>query len=332
MKFVHKLFSGEITPWARWVRRWYGEFGIAQAPSTLDTPIWRTFKKVFALYRQLTVVATGSGVTVSFWLDNWHNAGPLFARLPALFSHCTQPTISVADALRASGLLLPLQPRLAAVAEMELDVVSAAMREVRLAGGIDARSLPGGGAFRSSDVYNLLLISGVSLPLNNVNWDNFAPTKVRIFFWIARHGNTRTRAFLHRLGCLASDACPFCSAPEELHHMLFSCPRLGPLRAALGVPATAVANDLEGICDIFGAPIIHLHDATRHTAILLVLWIVWKSRNRKVFDNVLTPPRQLSSMVSAHCMLWLNRLPNKLPRLHVEAWCASVCEALNSLV
>ncbi|KAK1644110.1 hypothetical protein QYE76_061915 [Lolium multiflorum] len=55
------------------------------------------------------------------------------------------------------------------------------MREVRLAGGIDARSLPGGGAFRSSDVYNLLLISGVSLPLNNVNWDNFAPTKVRIF-------------------------------------------------------------------------------------------------------------------------------------------------------
>jgi hypothetical protein len=76
MKFVHKLFSGEITPWARWVRRWYGEFGIAQAPSTLDTPIWRTFKKVFALYRQLTVVAAGSGVTVSFWLDNWHNAGP----------------------------------------------------------------------------------------------------------------------------------------------------------------------------------------------------------------------------------------------------------------
>jgi hypothetical protein len=51
MKFVHKLFSGEITPWARWVRRWYGEFGIAQAPSALDTPIWRTFKKVFALYR-----------------------------------------------------------------------------------------------------------------------------------------------------------------------------------------------------------------------------------------------------------------------------------------
>jgi hypothetical protein len=165
-----------------------------------------------------------------------------------------------------------------------------------------------------------------------VNWDNFAPTKVRIFFWIARHGNTRTRAFLHRLGCLASDACPFCSAPEELHNMLFSCPRLGPLRAALGVPATAVANDLEGICDIFGAPMIHFHDATRHTAILLVLWIVWKSRNRKVFDNVLTPPRQLSSMVSAHCMLWLNRLPKKLPRLPVEAWCASVCEALNSLV
>ncbi|KAM0917962.1 hypothetical protein ACQ4PT_009348 [Festuca glaucescens] len=266
--------SPGVTPWTRWVRRWYGDFGIAQAPSALDTPIWRTFKKVFALYCHLTVVAAGSGATVSFWLDNWHKAGPLFACLPALFSHCTQPEVTIANALRPADLSLQLQPRLTVVATAELAVITAVLRELRLTGGADVRTLPGSGTFRSSDVYKLLLISGVSLPLNDVNWDNFAPTKVRIFFWIARHGNTRTRAFLYRLCCLPTVACPFCSAPEDLQHLLFSYPRLGPLRAALGVPVAAVADDLDGICEVVGAQTTHLPPTARHTLILLILWIV----------------------------------------------------------
>ncbi|KAM0929135.1 hypothetical protein ACQ4PT_001812 [Festuca glaucescens] len=137
MKFVHKLVSGEVTPWTRWVRRWYGEYGISHAPSVHDTPSWRTFKHVFATYRQLTSVVVGTGCTVSFWLDNWCRVGPLFARLPALFSHCTLPNISLADALRSSGLSLPLCPRLTAVVETELVALSAALREFPLSDAVD---------------------------------------------------------------------------------------------------------------------------------------------------------------------------------------------------
>jgi hypothetical protein len=28
LKFIHKLVRGDDTPWARWVRRWYGAGGI----------------------------------------------------------------------------------------------------------------------------------------------------------------------------------------------------------------------------------------------------------------------------------------------------------------
>jgi hypothetical protein len=114
--------------------------------------------------------------------------------------------------------------------------------------------------------------------------------------------------------------------------MLFTCPRLGPLRAALGVPVAAVADDLDDICEVIGAQATHLPATTHHTVILLILWIIWKSRNRKVFDDALTPPHQLSCMINTHCELWLHRLPKKLSSPPMEVWCANVCEALNPLV
>jgi exonuclease III len=89
LKFVHKLLRGDDTPWTRWVRRWYGANGIAEPPSSLDTPAWRSFKRIFAVYRGLTNVKVGNGATTSFWFDNWHAAGPLFARVPELLSQCT---------------------------------------------------------------------------------------------------------------------------------------------------------------------------------------------------------------------------------------------------
>jgi hypothetical protein len=36
----------------------------------------------------------------------------------------------------------------------------------------------------------MLKQTGCSVPLAEVNWGNFAPVKVRVFFWVLRHGNT----------------------------------------------------------------------------------------------------------------------------------------------
>jgi hypothetical protein len=44
------------------VCHWNGDFGLAHAPSTLDTPIWHMFKKVFPFYRHLTVIDVGMKV------------------------------------------------------------------------------------------------------------------------------------------------------------------------------------------------------------------------------------------------------------------------------
>jgi hypothetical protein len=71
----------------------------------------------------------------------------------------------------------------------------------------------------------MLKTTGCSVPLAEINWDNFAPVKVRVFFWAIRHGNIRTRNFLHRHGVLADEHYPFCpDAEEDLDHLFFECP------------------------------------------------------------------------------------------------------------
>jgi hypothetical protein len=61
-----------------------------------------------------------------------------------------------------------------------------------------------------------------------MNWDCFAPKKVKVFFWILRHGRTHTRASLHRHGVLDTPDCPFCpGTPEDEDHTFATCPPLG---------------------------------------------------------------------------------------------------------
>ncbi|XP_051226998.1 uncharacterized protein [Lolium perenne] len=158
------------------------------------------------------------------------------------------------------------------------------------------------------------------MPLMDTNWENFAPLKVRMFFWIARHGNTRTRALLHRHGCLPSPCCPFCNEDEDQLHLFSRCARLTPLFSAVGAPAAAMADDLEGVCVALAGP-LHAHaPLVRNSLVLLLLWIIWKSRNRMVFDNVRMRTRCMVAMLVDHCELWIHRLPRHASRHSVDVW------------
>ncbi|KAK1632566.1 hypothetical protein QYE76_006881 [Lolium multiflorum] len=132
----------------------------------------------------------------------------------------------------------------------------------------------------------------------------------------------KTRALLHRHGCLPSPRCPLCDANEDLAHLFARCVRLEPLFALVEAPAAGAVHDLEGVCAALAAPLQELAPPVRHTLVLLILWVVWKSRNRKVFDDVWLRARHLATLLSEHCELWLHRLPRRLSRQPVESWLA----------
>lgn len=94
------------------------------------------------------------------------------------------------------------------------------------------------------------------------------PIKVRIFFWIFRQGNTRTRDFLHRHDAMGSSTCPFCTATKDAAHLFFNCPRIARLwRAAC--PHASVTY-LAGALQMLPLPL----GALLHTGTLLLLWVI----------------------------------------------------------
>jgi hypothetical protein len=305
LKTVDKLLTGHRNPWADWVRYWYTPE--RRAPPTAS---WAMFQGLLRTYRGLTGVNLGDGVSTSFWYDNWSTAGALASALPALFSHCTNPSITVAAAISSWALLLPLQDRLSAVAAGELATLGAKLAGLHLGAAPDARHLLWGGerAFRSGAVYKMLKATGCSVPLAAVNWDNFAPVKVRVFFWVLRHGNTRTRSFLHRHGGLSDKHCPYCPRTEEdLAHLFFECPRVATFWGHVCSGAQPPLS-LDGLL----APLPLPAGALRNTAALLLLWVTWKSRNRMVFDALDQPLPAMVADVVAHARLWTVRAPRRL--------------------
>ena len=234
LKTLHSLFSGRDTPWTRWVRRSY----MCSCPQP-STPSWRHFESLVPLYRSITRVAPVDGATTSLWHDSWTPLGPLVAALPSAFSHCLEPDMMLAAAV--SGGSIPTQRQLSVQAVAELTYLHSRVREAQLAAGPDRHLVALGCSteFRSGDVYRALHASGCVVPHNDLNWVNFAPPKVRVFFWILRLERTRTRAHLHRVGCVPVSDCPFCnSVVEDIPHVFVRCPRLSAVWATKPEPLT----------------------------------------------------------------------------------------------
>jgi hypothetical protein len=177
--------------------------------------------------------------------------------------------------------------------------------------------------FRAADAYRLLHSTGCGLPLHDLNWDNFAPVKVRVFIWILRHCRTRTRA-------PASSQRPgFPGLP------LLLCSREGRVPPLRGLPPSAVRVETR-VDDPsrFGLGVTRGYDRRllwrppklaallRTTAATALLWVTWKTRNRLVFDGVRHTESEFFAAVRQHLLLWIVRAPRSVDCGPLATWCA----------
>ncbi|KAF8670386.1 hypothetical protein HU200_050689 [Digitaria exilis] len=273
-----------------------------------DTPCWRDIKKLIPEYRAITTVAIGDGDSTSFWHDTWSEASILRDALPALYSHCTDTDLTVAKVVLVGGLDSALQPRLSSTAQAERELLVNALDDIELSDARDTRWIRGGPSsdIRAADIYNTLRAPVGGPPMARVNWECFAPKKVKIFFWILRHERTRTCASLHRHGARDSPDRPFCpGVAEEADHLFVTCPRLADLWSR------AVA----AICSTFAAPA-----KAAHTSAMGVLWIIWKARNAMVFRNLQEDAPTMARHLQQHIKLWVCRAPRRLDVEPLKLW------------
>ena len=242
-----------------------------------------------------------------------------------MFSHCLAPDVTVAEVGHGGESALCLRERLSPAAQVEMALVSDVLSRLTLGAMPDDRRLVTSAAagFRVRDAYRLLHSSGCGLRLHDLNWVNFSPVKVKVFVWVLRHRRTRTRARLCRLGVLQSADCPFCpGVGEDVQHLFVACPRMQEVWACVVLGADGLL--LDDLVEAFSASLAAWMPPLRMTAATLLLWIAWKTRNRRVFDGLATTTPEFFEAVRQHLSLWLVRAPRRLDCGPLVEWCASL--------
>lgn len=118
MKFIHKIHQAKPLPWKNWfLPELHGDLGASSNDSTF---LGNIISSELSRYRVLTKVCIGNGRATSFWLDDWHDLGPLFTAFPTLFSHTIHPHAPVLEVMLVSPWSLSLRARLTHAARAEL--------------------------------------------------------------------------------------------------------------------------------------------------------------------------------------------------------------------
>lgn len=107
LKLIWLLFTAGGSLWVSWVRRnliGSENFWVLD-PSHRGSWIWRSICKLRHLARPMVICEVGSGITASFWHDNWTSAGPLIDLVGERGPLVTGLSIDavVADALSNQG-------------------------------------------------------------------------------------------------------------------------------------------------------------------------------------------------------------------------------------
>jgi len=108
---------------------------------------------------------------------------------------------------------------------------------------------------------------------------------VQFFIWQTCHRSIPVKAVLAHRGVNVSSDCPFCHNEDEtILHYLFHCSRSIGVWQGCGFPnpnSLCISVDVDNIAKV-------IHKIVKDIGILapLIMWNIWCTRNKLVFDNI----------------------------------------------
>lgn len=218
--------------WVSWVRRnliGQENFWVLY-PSSRGSWIWRAICKLRPIARPLVVCEVGSGITASFWQDNWTSLGPLIDLVGERGPQVTGLSINtvVADALTSEGwwldrsrsrnpvitLLKACLPNAQEVINSEVDDKYVWYPEV----GRGTR------VFSTSETWRALHPFPIEVFWHKVVWFHGRIPKHAFISWIAARDRMVTRDRLIRWGLTVPSNCVLCTGHiKSRQHLFFDC-------------------------------------------------------------------------------------------------------------
>lgn len=141
--------------------------------------------------------------------------------------------------------------------------------------------------------------------------------KVMIFGWLFYLDRLNTRKNLRKKHILSSDTCPRCNnAVEDHEHLFFTCP------AARRVwRATGIRPQFTRIAEFFTTTLpAALPSSVRPFMLLLILWEIWDTRNKKVFQSLVADTRGTVKAILEDLIFWSHRLRTESLKEHAGLW------------
>jgi len=257
-----------------------------------------------------------------FWYDNWIGDVPLRYKFPRLFDLTESKERTVEEMSRLGweeeGLAWVWRRRLLAWEYESLRECSALVNNIVLQVNIhDAWKwlLDPSRGYSVRESYRYLTLSGITLDRDRVDdvWLKHIPTKVSLMVWRLLRNRLPTRDNLLRRGVIQANAATCatgCDVSETAEHLFFNCAFSSRLwtdtRVWLGIYDVSPGNPrdhFQQFTKMAGMP------RTSYLYLKIIwcaaVWVIWKERNNRVFQNTVATPYSLIEKVKLYSFLWL---------------------------
>jgi hypothetical protein len=248
---------------------------------------WRDVFSFINDYRSITRCVIGSGDTVLFWKDSWHEDGLLCNQFPRLFSFALDEDVTVADLANSHDLSSKFVLPLSAQAFQELAQIQSYMQGLGAdPNALDTRIFPWGStAYTSAKFYNFIFDQAPrDLTLQSI-WKSKCLPKVRVFTWLLLKDRLNTKDPMHRKNWKLDDgpACVLCAiqAPETRDHLFFQCSFAVSCWDFIKIQwdcSLPISQRFTLACRLFDGPCFM--EITTCAA-----WSIWKERNDYIFKK-----------------------------------------------
>lgn len=151
-------------------------------------------------------------------------------------------------------------------------------------------------------------------------WKMKLPLKVKIFLWMLWHDGVLTGEQMKIRKSKMSERCKYCGKLETRNHLFFNCNIAQVIWVWIRVSIrwSERPTSLQHFEDMIGIGLGHVKDIAIFSILASVTWILWKTRNNWVFNDILVKsPKAIAHMILGFLSQW-KKLLNPTEMMKME--------------
>jgi hypothetical protein len=268
------------------------------------------------MFQSSVTVDIGDGRSAKFWTDSWLPEGAICRFVPHLFNAVAkrQRHKTVREAITNRSWVRDIRGARTAHVLCDYVLVWEKVQGVTFDDLSSDRFIwrwTADGTYSASSAYRAFFVGMATLRGAKELWKVRASPKCKFFFWLLLHDRLWTTARRKRHGRQDDDVCIFCDQEQETaRHLAGECVYsrevwyrvLAPSGLAIIVPSPGI-----DFLDWWLSSRAQLPSEMRKgfdSLVILGSWLLWKERNRRVFNGITCTLVQLVVLLQEEAERW----------------------------